>query len=167
MRRSAALVSGCVLLLAGCGSPAASKPPAPARPSPTPGPTPIPANLVSYAQTVVPIMKLDIQSIRSLRSTISSNTHMDVVAAKCSDEGGALDTDSTSVESISEPVEARSYFGFAVRAYNTALTATTDCGTAADTVSKSGLSAADREFASAEKDLTSATDGVSKWLPAR
>jgi hypothetical protein len=135
-------------------------------PTPKPGPTPIPANLVSYARTVNPILALDIKSIHKLRDTITSTNEMDVVAAKCSQEGTALETDSISVESISEPVEARTFFGAAVRGYNTALVATTDCGTAADTVSKSGLAAAARDFASAEKDLTSASVGIGKWLPA-
>jgi hypothetical protein len=148
-------------MVAGCGSKAAST----TGVTPTPSPTPLPSALVTYASNVTATLKTSIAAVDHMRREMSTSGDMEAVAYDCGQVGTLLSTDSSSFATVSPPAQARGYFASAQRGYNAALTASTDCSTAADARSKLDLRAAISEFASALSNLASAQHGIAAWSP--
>lgn len=159
--RPIAVLAFLALLAPGCGgtNPGASSTAATA----TPQATTIPPELATYAQDVLPLLSTSTQLVDSLVKELATSRDMETIAQDCATAGSTLAADNTGFQSAVPPAPARKYFDSTVSAFDTALTATSDCSTAADTRTPRDLAAAAASLGRASRDLTTVRNGISQW----
>lgn len=162
------LVLGFTLLLAACGpakSPAGAPSGAGATATPANAATPVPPELVQYAAAVKGTLQTTLDNANSLLTKMQSSD-VGSLAIPCSDAGENFANQQQSFQTINPPASAGQIPALASTGYQIVLSATTECGMAADSVSAHQMYVASQDLDKGLKDLGRAEDALTRWAAA-
>lgn len=141
-----------------------------AKPAPTAvpknAPTPVPQTLQGYASLADPTLKQSVQEGGALLTMVrntSSASDFETLGNACTQYGGDFSDQNSSFRQTWVPQGAKKVYHNATQAYKTLLSATDECGIAADSRDKKQLSTVENDLSSSLYVLKQAESVVRPW----